>query len=509
LSQSAPSTPSSTPPNLGQRAFGGAIWTLGNTLGSKFAGIVSQLILAALLTQHDFGRVAQVIFIVSLASLGSQLGIGEILIRRHRKFNQWASIAFWISLAAGLLGAVLIAAITPFTSYLFKDSDGLAPLLLVGACTLPFDAMALVFQSKLRIDLRFRTLALLGGAGAIAMAVLSVAFAASRLIWPNSPVAGAMAVILPRPLIAAMIMITSYRLTDFRPRLRFSFRRWPFVLRDSRYFFITGLFMTFLMQGDYLIAGMFFTTQQLGVYYFAFNLSMQTVQLVGGNLTSILLPSFAKLDQEPARQRAAYLKVCSTIMLVGTLICILQGILAGPLLQLFFKNKWDDAILLFQILTIGMIFILPTSPGIALMHAQGLFRRVMVWTMVTALSFLFSVTVGALFGSTMTIAIAIAIFYAVFSAFGVIVPLRFTPQAFMEIVRRVYAFPIGAGLAAVATCIAIAYAFPAVPPLVRAIAMASGATLTYAIAVLAWRRNDLRELLGRFQPYIMRFSRSA
>ena len=92
-------------PNLGQRAFSGAVWTLAQILGTKVSAISSQLLLAAILSPDDFGCLAEIVLIVSLAALGQQLGLAEILIRRHRNINKWLEIAFWISLATGLLGA--------------------------------------------------------------------------------------------------------------------------------------------------------------------------------------------------------------------------------------------------------------------------------------------------------------------------------------------------------------------------------------------------------------------
>ncbi len=107
--------------------------------------------------------------------------MGEILIRRHRNIDKWLEIAFWISLATGLIGALIVVALAPFANLFFKDGHGLTPLLLVAAIGLPFDAMAVISQSKLRIDLRFKTLAGIGTS-----AFLRRPFSASALPPPAS-----------------------------------------------------------------------------------------------------------------------------------------------------------------------------------------------------------------------------------------------------------------------------------------------------------------------------------
>jgi O-antigen/teichoic acid export membrane protein len=494
-------------PSLGQRAFGGAIWTFGQTVGSKVAAIAAQLVLAALLSQADFGRLAEVILIVSLAGLGQQLGTGEILIRRHRNFQKWVEIAFWINLAAGLIGAGVVIVLAPFAHLFFKDAQLAADtglfrnLLLVAAIGLPFDALTVVAQAKLRIDLRFRTLALIGTGNVIGTALLSVAFASTRKIWPESPVGGAMSLVLPRPMISAAVMIVSFACSGFRLKMRPAFRRWWFVLRDSRYFFFTSFFNTLLMQGDYLLAGIFFSTEQLGAYYFAFNLSTQTVQLVSANLASVLLPSFSKLDKEPARQRAAYINVCSTLMLVGVILCLVQTVMAGPLLQLFFKHKWDEAIPLFQILTIGMIFVLPSAPAISLLQARGQYRKIMIWTIGVALTFLTAVALGATTGTTKGIAVGDTIFYVLFGPWGMILPLQDDKRHVFRALRRVYSFPLAAGGSAIVMALSVKYATEHLGVMASALLTALTACAVYFVFILAWRRDDLYSLAARALPF--------
>ncbi len=250
-----------------------------------------------------------------------------------------------------------------------------------------------------------------------------------------------MSLVLPRPIVSIGIMAASFVCSGSRLRMRPQFRRWWFVLKDSRYFFFTTFFITILMQGDYMLAGFFFDTKSVGAYYFAYNLSTQSLQLVNSSVSGVLLPSFAKLDREPERQRAAYMRVCSILLLVGAIGCLLQGILGGPLLHLVYKSKWNESIPLFQILTIGMIFVLPGQTGNNLMLAQGRFRRVMAWSGSMAALFLFSVAMGASTGSTTGIAIGVALFFTICGPLWAVAPFGFTVPSFSEVARAPMRFP--------------------------------------------------------------------
>jgi O-antigen/teichoic acid export membrane protein len=492
-------------PDLGRRAFGGALWIVGQTLGSKVAAVAAQLILAALLSKRDFGEMAEITLIVSLVGLSQQMGVGEILVQRHRNFRHWVNIAFWLNLTFGCIGAAGVAGMGLFTPLFFKDAPDLPLMLVVAAIALPFDAMTVIAQAKLRSDLHFRSVALINMGNVVGTAILSVGFAATRLIWPHSPVGGAMSLVLPRPLMSAAMMAASFRVSRLRIKMRPMVRRWVFVLRDARYFYIMTLFNTLLGNGDYLLVGLFFTTEQLGAYYFAFNLSLQTVQLVAGNFSSVLLPSFAKLDRDRARQTAAYLRVCSMIMLVGVILCVMQGVAGGPLLHMVYKAKWNEAIPLFETLTAGMIFILPNTAVTTLLQAQARYRTSMIWSMVMAAFFLLSVSFGVMSGRTEGVAIADVIFFAIFGVLNVIVPFGFTWQQFSEVIRRVYLFPVLAGGGACAMAVGVFMACGGLPEPVRTVAALVAAVGVYAVAILAFRHEDVKELMERLRPVLNRF----
>ena len=53
---------------------------------------------------------------------------------------------------------------------------------------------------------------------------------------------------------------------------------------DSGLLFLCSIFNTLLAQGDYMVLGIVHSAAVVGIYFFAFNLSMQTMTLVTLNL---------------------------------------------------------------------------------------------------------------------------------------------------------------------------------------------------------------------------------
>src|SRR4051812_50015840 len=82
---------------------------MAQTVGSKFVGMAGQVILAWLLTPDDLGLWGKASIVMGFSGLIQQAGLRETLINRQRAYHLWANAAFWMSVALGLLGAVITA----------------------------------------------------------------------------------------------------------------------------------------------------------------------------------------------------------------------------------------------------------------------------------------------------------------------------------------------------------------------------------------------------------------
>jgi len=434
-------------PALGQKVLGGAVWSVAQTMASKGFALVAQLVLAGLLADIDYALVALTLLVYSLASLGQQIGLGEMLVRQHHRFAREAPATLALAAGAGIVSLMITAAAAPIAARVFA-APGLTGLLYVAALSLPLDASAIVPQSKLRVEMRFRALAILGMVNVLATSVLSVVFAAMQM--------GAYSLVLPRPIVSLGTCAAAFIVARMPVRIQIRPRIWKRYLRNAGYFVATNTCNTFLGQGDYLIMGLFFPKPLLGAYYFAFNLSTQSLQLIGSNIGMVLLPAFARIDRDRQRQMAAYEKVGRTIMLVGVLGCLMQAALAFPLLRVLFGHKWDAAIPVLQILSLGMIFILASGSGVVMLNAQGRYRLLLIWTAITTVAFLLAVLGGAVSGSIVGIALAVSCFYLVFGPLGVMIPAL--PGRFgqaIALAARISGKPLLAGvIAAVAGVLA-------------------------------------------------------
>lgn len=447
--QFTPGASGATRDNLARRTAHGFIWLMAQTIGSKLVGMAGQVVLAWLLMPDDMGLWAKASIIMGFSSLVQTAGLRETLIHRQRNYHLWANSAFWMSVVLGLCGALLMAAAAWPAAYYFKEPR-LFGLLLVLAATSPLISLDLVAEAKLQNQMRFGLLAAVNWGIELLKLALTVLFA-----WILPREYKAYSFVLPRPIVAVAKLLILWNAAR-PPVKRFpQFERWKYMFNDSATLFISGLFLMLQWQGDYIVLGLFFNQAILGIYFLAFNLSTQTMQLFTGNLTGVLFPALSKLQGDPKRQIRAFLDATRMLALIAVPLCLLQMGIADPGVRLFFQdNKWQDAIPVLQALSIGMAFRVVASPGGSLIQAQGRFRVILITNVINAVVFLALVTIGALLGRAdapslwmrpaTTVGIAVAFYFAVIGPIFLYVAIYPSGGTWRDI-RRIYTAPMLAG----------------------------------------------------------------
>jgi len=372
---------------LRDRTTTGFVWFILQSVGSKGATLLGQVALAWLLVPEDFGLVGLAYTITSFSALLQQLGIREVLIRRGRGFVLWSGPGFALSVAAGVLGGLVSLAAAPLAAWIYEDPR-LIGLIAVLAVASPLWSAAIVPRTRLEVELRFGAVASVSFGVAIATVVCSVALAAFG--------AGAYSFVLPRLIVGVAQLAVLLRIAPIRLRGAMRLKRWRLLAGDSVYVFLSHVLSNLYAQGDYFLLGLTVTKTTVGLYYFAFSLSMQTAVLFSQNLARVLLPAIAVLQRHPDRQNKVAIEAFELLAFMTTPVCLLQAVLAGPGIRLFFADRWEESIPLVQLLSVAMAMAISAWPVSNLFDAQGRFRARM-WFSAGSSAVFFAIATPAVF----------------------------------------------------------------------------------------------------------------
>lgn len=375
----------------------GMLWITVSSSIAKIASLLSQIVLGWVLSTEDFALYAIAISISSLVWSMKNGGLHKVLLQRGAEYANLASNFFRIALIFNLLIMTILLICAPIAAKIYS-SPSLPPLIWVIALSVPLTTASMVFRSKLSIDLKFGILAKIESISAILRYGSMVVFALSGF--------GALSFALPLIVVALFEWFATWRYVRRWPRRAAPL--WPLfrdTFRDSRWVIFSALVVTLSMQGDYLLIGLLENKLILGIYFFAFQLTVAFAVLFSGGIDAVMLPSFAKLAAQPLRQSDAFLKATRVLSLITTPLSICAALLIGPAIHAIWAGKWDSSIIVAQLMLLTLITRLPLSLAFAFLEAKGLWRARALIQGSDSIGMIVAAGIGVWFGDLLSIAI--------------------------------------------------------------------------------------------------------
>lgn len=299
------------------------------TQGLRFA---TNVVLARLLTPHDFGVVAIALVVTMVLDQLKDMGTGSALIQRKRVDHLLINSVFYLNLALGAVLAVgLVVLAEPLASLLGNPEA--APVLKAFAAVTFLTALGQIHHALLRRDLRFFELAVVMTVGALATGVVAIAGAVAGYgVWALvlGTAAGA---------VASTALVWVY--DSWRPTLALSLESLASIWRYSFHLFLSNLLFIGFSQVDKLIISHFLGAGPLGSYTLAQRTVSAPVAAVGSAVGEVAFPAFSRRQDDNVALRSGFVRSSRVIALVTFPATVGLAILAAPFVSVVFGSQWD------------------------------------------------------------------------------------------------------------------------------------------------------------------------
>lgn len=306
-------------------------WSALAELSSRVVTPLTFLVLARLLSPTDFGVVAAATVVISFSQVLSDAGIPKALIQRQSQGGGAATAAFWISLAAGLVIALVLLIAAPALAELF-DSAGVAPVIRILTLQILLSAFSATHVALLQREMQFKTLFWIRLSSALVPAITAIPAAIHGL--------GYWALIIGTLAGQAFQAVILWRSSPWRPTLSLDLREASALLSFGRWTLLTGILIWFYAWMDTLIVGHYLGTHDMGLY----RTGNTFVTLIFGTLFAPVLPvlysQFARSQAEAASLAPLLLRVSRLFMLAAAPISCFLLVAAEDISQLLFGEQW-------------------------------------------------------------------------------------------------------------------------------------------------------------------------
>ena len=394
--------------------------------------LLSQMALGYLLMPADFGisGVAQMITTVAWTVIG--FGIDSVYQQRNKKMHVWEKSAFYATLGQGFVAAIFLIMLAPFLSGVFHSSKLMVPILIVGF-SMPIIASSVVSGAKIGSNLQFRWLATYNFLETSLLQLLIVILAYLKM--------GPYSFFIPIPIVYSIRAICFTVKAPVNLSGRATLKQVIILINKGYYIFSTKLLNSLVDQGDYFVLGLMSNPTAVGYYLFAFRLAAMPVRIIALNLQNILFSALSKIGSSVSKKKQAALRAAEILSYVVTPLCLVQVVVAEPLLNLLFGDKWRPSVILIQILCLGLPGEAIASVARAHLNASGAFRQSVAFHLVSAAVFFVLVLIGAVWGAAEGTALAVSLFYGVAqTAFFLI--LLSDKSSWLQTLRKVFLTPL-------------------------------------------------------------------
>jgi PST family polysaccharide transporter len=372
-----------------------------------FVQLASTILLARILSPHDFGVVAVVLALVGFAPMLIDLGTGEASTQKSLITSEQISTLFWLNIAISLALTVLLIGSSGVIAKIFGEPDitGIAMALSV---TFVLTALFNQHSALMRRAMQFHRIAMIDISANLAGSIVSVVLALRG--WGYWSLVAKPVVTAAWTAIAVWI---NCRWVPGRPR----------ISRDAKELVGFGLSVTGFTMTDYLTKsadriaiGYFQGAGPLGYFQNAFTIYSNVLSILTEPLHNIAASSLSKLRNDIDALKRAWETALSTLSFFSAPAFAILAVIGQDFVVLLLGQKWAPAGPLLCIFAVrGIAHSIERSMG-WLHVAAGRADRWMRWGIYSVVVQLLALAAGLPFG-----VIGVATAYTI-AMFGLFVP---------------------------------------------------------------------------------------
>jgi O-antigen/teichoic acid export membrane protein len=324
----------------------GAAWMMLATVLSKGATFVAQIAMGLILIPEHFALFSYAAAATKLLSICQDAGVKDLLVQEgHERYPRLSGPIFWFAATFNVSVGAFIALLTPAIVW-YYDEPRLQQMVLILLLAIPLGTPSAILSTKLRLDLRFKSL------GVVA-SLIGILRQGGQIFLA---VAGAaeMSFIYPAVACAALESVLLWWISRDSPWKRpAEVSTWPGLIARTKYLILGSVANLLLDQGPYLVlqpalrllGGLSKPVADAvqGNVYWAFQMTAQIGVLLSYNMQIVLAPVFQRLSHDPERLRLSLFRTLGALMMLGSITSIGFGVVMNPLEKIIFQGKWQDA----------------------------------------------------------------------------------------------------------------------------------------------------------------------
>jgi len=323
------------------------LWMGVGSMISRALSFVSTLILAGILVPDDFGVVSIATLISATLGLFRDFGLNQALIYQRDHIEEASDTALIVSAGISLI-MYGIAVLLSNPAAVFFHNESIGYVVRVLPLTLVISSLYTIQISLMEKEMDFKRRILPEMLSYLTFFIVSITLAMCGFaFW--SIIFG----ILAQELVTLVVV---FFLSTWHPTFRFSRAILSELFSFGKFIMLNSLILFIYRNIDDFFIGRLLGTTPLGHYSLAYRIGSIPATNITHITGKVTYPTIMKMRDDHQSAVSFYFTVYRYLSLMILPLGIATIVLIGPFFHLFFGDKWNEAILLTQILAVFGIF---------------------------------------------------------------------------------------------------------------------------------------------------------
>lgn len=323
------------------------LWRFAERCGAQAVSFLVSIILARLLAPEAYGTIALAMVFINILQVFVDSGMGTALIQKKDADDLDFSSVFYFNIAACLVLYAGLFLAAPSIAQFYGD-PALTALVRALSLTVVVSGVRNIQQSYVSRHLLFKRFFFSTIGSTLASAVVGIAMAYAGFgVW------ALVGQSLSNVVTGTIIL---WATVPWRPRRMFSWQRLKGLLSFGWKLLVSSLLDTGYNNLRSLIIGKLYSSADLAYYNQGDKLPNLVITNINTSIDSVLLPTMANEQDDPARVRSMTRRAIKTSTYVMAPLMMGLAACAEPLIRLMLTEKWLPCVPYLRIFCITYMF---------------------------------------------------------------------------------------------------------------------------------------------------------
>jgi len=338
------------------------LWNAFEKFSAQTGQFVISIILARILMPEDFGLIGMLSIFLGISQRLIDSGMGSGLVQKKNRTDVDFSTVFVFNFLVSLVLYLILFVTAPLIADFYSRPE-LVNITRVLTLNILINALIIVPQQKLIINLDFKLIAKVNITSVIVGGLIAIAFAYYGY--------GVWALVIQNLARAALTVIILWIVSKWKPSFAFSRESFRSLFSFGYKLLISGLLSQTLTNVYNIAIGKVYSASELGFYTKA----KVFAELSAGTVTSIMnqvsYPILASLQDDRERMISVYSRMIRMAAFLVFPSMTILALLADPFIRLALTEKWAPAIPLLQWMCFARIFYPISTINMNILNATG------------------------------------------------------------------------------------------------------------------------------------------